>query len=133
MHYNGYRDLRVYQLAYKLAKEIFEETKRFPSEEKFSLTDQIRKSSRSIPANIAEAWKKRRYSKLFVSKLIDCAGESGETEVWLDFAKDAKYLSIEKFEYFSQSYDEVGRMLYSMIDKPEKFCSQKKQIKNNAV
>jgi four helix bundle protein len=65
-----------------------------------------------------------------VSKLIDCAGEAGETEVWLDFAKDAKYLSIERYAYFSKSYDEVNRMLYSMIDKPEKFCLQKNNIKN---
>jgi four helix bundle protein len=130
MQYNGYKDLKVYQLAYKLAMEIFKETKGFPPEEKFSLSDQIRRSSRSIPANIAEAWKKRKYSKLFVSKLIDCAGEAGETEVWLDFAKDAKYLSIERYAYFSKSYDEVNRMLYSMIDKPEKFCLQKNNIKN---
>ncbi|NOZ68749.1 MAG: four helix bundle protein [Deferribacteres bacterium] len=125
MQYNGYRDLKVYRLAYKLAVAIFEETKGFPPEEKFSLTDQIRRSSRSIPANIAEAWKKRRYPKLFVSKLIDCAGEAGETEVWLDFAKDAKYLSVEKYTFFTNSYDEVNRMLCSMIDKPEKFCTQK--------
>ncbi len=122
MQYKGYRDLKVYQLAYRLAMEIFKETKVFPSEEKFSLTDQIRRASRSIPANIAEAWKKRMYQKMFVSKLIDCAGESGETEVWLDFAKDCGYFSIEKHKYFSDGYDEVNRMLYSMVDKPEKFC-----------
>ena len=124
MKYNGYKDLKVYQLAYKLAIEIFEATKQFPPEERYSLTDQMRRSSRSIPANIAEAWKKRRYSKLFASKLIDCAGEAGETEVWLDFAKDAGYISTEKYFYFTESYDEVNRMLFSMIDKPEKFCPQ---------
>lgn len=124
MKYNGYRDLKVYMLAYKLAREIFEETKRFPADEKFSLSDQIRRSSRSIPANIAEAWKKRRYPKLFISKLIDCAGEAGETEVWLDFARDAKYVSAEKYIYFTSNYDEINRMLYGMIDKPEKFCTQ---------
>ena len=100
MQYKGYRDLKVYQLAYRLATEIFNETKRFPSDEKYSLTDQIRRSSRSIPANIAEAWKKRIYSKMFVSKLIDCAGEAGETEVWLEIAKDAGYLVIDKYNYF---------------------------------
>lgn len=125
MQYNGYRDLKVYQLAYKLAMEIFEETKGFPIEEKYSLTDQIRRSSRSIPTNIAEAWKKRRYPKMFVSKTTDAAGEAGETEVWLDFAKDTRYLSVERYAYFTNSYDEVNRMLYSMIDKPEKFCTQK--------
>jgi len=122
MQYKGYRDLKVYQLAYRLAMEIFKETKAFPSDEKFSLIDQIRRASRSIPANIAEAWKKRIYPKMFVSKLIDCAGESGETEVWLDFAKDAGYLAVEKHKYFTNGYDEVNRMLYSMVDKPEKFC-----------
>jgi four helix bundle protein len=122
MQYKGYRDLKVYQLAYRLATEIFNETKRFPSDERYSLTDQIRRSSRSIPANIAEAWKKRIYSKMFVNKIIDCAGEAGETEVWLEIAKDAGYLVIDKYNYFIAAYDEVNRMLYSMIDKPDKFC-----------
>jgi len=122
--YSGYKDLKVYQRSYTLAMDIFYETKTFPVEEKYSLTDQIRRSSRSIPANIAEAWKKRRYSKMFVSKIIDCAGEAGETEVWLDFAKDARYLSLERHAFFMSSYDEINRMLYSMINKPEKFCIQ---------
>jgi four helix bundle protein len=122
MKYNGYKDLRVFQLAYKLAMDIFEITKTFPKEEKYSLVDQIRKSSRSIPANIAEAWKKRLYPKMFVSKIIDAAGEAGETEVWLAFSKDAGYLSLEKYENHLAGYDEVNRMLYGMIDKPEKFC-----------
>lgn len=124
MQYKGYRDLKVYQLAYKLSMEIFEETKGFPIEEKYSLTDQIRRATRSIPANIAEAWKKRVYSKMFVSKLIDCAGEGGEVEVWLEIAKDTGYLPIDKYNYFNNGYDEVNRMLYSMIDKPEKFCKR---------
>lgn len=121
MQYNGFRDLKVYQLAYRLAMEIFVETKKFPTEEKYSLSDQIRRSSRSIPANIAEAWKKRIYVKMFVSKLIDCAGETGETEVWLEFAKDSGYLTTDKYSYFINAYDEVNRMLYGMIAKPEKF------------
>lgn len=121
MQYRGYRDLKVYQLAYKLAMEIFEETKRYPIEEKYSLTDQIRRSSRSIPANIAEGWKKRRYQKMFVSKMIDAAGEAGETEVWLDFSKDCGYLNEEKYQDLINGYDEVNRMLYGMIDKSEKF------------
>jgi four helix bundle protein len=86
--YKGYRDLKVYQLAYKLAMEIFEISKTFPREEKYSLTDQIRRSSRSVPANVAEAWKKRRYPKMFISKIIDAAGEAGEIEVWLHFSLD---------------------------------------------
>lgn len=127
MQYSGYRDLKVYKHAYRLAMEIFEETKGFPNEERYSLTDQIRRSSRSIPANIAEAWKKRMYVKMFVSKLIDCAGEAGETEVWLDIAKDSGYLSIERHAYFSNGYDEVNRMLFGMIDKSEKFCKNYKE------
>ena len=86
MKYNGYKDLKVFQLAYKLAMDFFKITKAFPREEKYSIIDQIRRSSRSIPSNIAEAWKKRLYPKMFVSKLIDAAGESGETEVWINIA-----------------------------------------------
>ena len=123
MNYRGYKDLKVYQLAYKLAMEIFEITKSFPKEERYSLTDQIRRSSRSVAANIAEAWKKRVYPKMFVSKIIDAAGEAGETEVWLDIAKDAEYLSIGKHKELSEGYDEVNRMLYGMFEKPEKFCT----------
>ena len=126
MNYRGYRDLKVYQLAYKLAMEIFEITKYFPKEERYSLTDQIRRSSRSVPGNIAEAWKKRTYPKMFVSKIIDAAGEAGETEVWLDISKDAEYLSTGKYKELSVGYDEVNRMLYGMVEKPEKFCFTKK-------
>ena len=123
MGYKGYRDLKVFKLSYKLAMEIFEITKSFPKEEKYSLTDQIRRSSRGVPANIAEAWKKRQYPKMFVSKIIDAAGEAGETEVWLDVSKDAGYLSIEKYENLISGYDEVNRMLYGMINKPDSFCT----------
>jgi len=122
MKYRGYKDLKVYQLSYQLALQIHELTKRFPAEEKFSLVDQIRRSSRSVPANIAEAWKKRRYQKAFVSKLIDCSGESGETEVWLDFSKDLGYLDEASYNELVAGYDEVNKMLNSMIDRPDKFC-----------
>ena len=115
--YRGYRDLKVYQLAL----DIFEITKHFPGEEKYSLTDQIRRSSRSIPANLAEAWKKRRYEKAFVSKLVDCASEAGETEVWLNFAKDFGYLREDRYRELIDKYDEINRMLYGMIDKAYKF------------
>jgi four helix bundle protein len=120
--YRGYRDLKVYTLAYQLALDIHEVTKRYPGEEKYSLTDQVRRSSRSVPANLAEAWKKRRYEKAFISKLIDCAGEAGETEVWLDFSKDFGYISIDQYEKFMKDYHEVNRMLYGMIDKADRFC-----------
>ena len=120
--YSGYRDLKVFPLAYQLALDIHEITKRYPKEEKYSLTDQIRRSSRSVPANLAEAWKKRRYEKAFVSKLIDCAGEAGETEVWLDFSKDFEYIKENQYQQLIQKYDEVNRMLYGMINKSDKFC-----------
>jgi len=119
--YRGYRDLRVFQLAYQLAMDIFEVTKLFPREEKYALTDQIRRSSRSIPANLAEAWKKRRYEKAFVSKLVDCAGEAGETEVWLNFSKDFGYLGEDRYQELMDKYDEINRMLYGMADKAYKF------------
>jgi four helix bundle protein len=120
--YRGYRDLKVYQLSYKLALEIHEITKRFPREEKYSLTDQVRRSSRSVPTNIAEAWKKRRYQKMFVSKIVDAAGEAGETEVWLDFARDFGYLDDSKHRDLMTRYEEVDKMLYGMIDKADKFA-----------
>ena len=121
-NYRGYRDLKVYQMSYQLAVDIHELTKTFPKEEKYSLTDQIRRSSRSVPANLSEAWKKRIYKKAFISKLIDCAGEAGETEVWLDFSKDFGYLDETKYHELIKRYDEVNRMLYGMIDKADKFC-----------
>ena len=120
--YRGYRDLKVYQMAYQIALDIHQVTKTFPKEEKYSLTGQIRRSSRSVPTNLAEAWKKRRYEKAFISKLIDCAGEAGETEVWLDFSKDFGYLRDDQYQQLMQRYDEVNRMLYGMIDKADKFC-----------
>jgi four helix bundle protein len=122
--YRGFRDLKVYQLAYKLALEIFELTKSFPKEEKYSLTDQIRRSSRSVPSNIAEAWYKRRYPKSFISKLIDSAGEAGETQVWLDFSTDLGYLVKEKHDELVEKYNEICKMLSGMINKPEKFYNQ---------
>ena len=120
--YHGFRDLKVYQLSYRLALEIFELTKLFPKEEKYSLVDQIRRSSRSVCANLAEAWYKRRYPKSFVSKLIDCAGETGETEVWVDLSFDHHYINEDSRNKLLEKYSEVGKMLNSMINQPEKFC-----------
>ena len=122
--YRGYRDLNVYRLAYQLALNIHDITKDFPKEEKYALVDQIRRSSRSVAANLAEAWKKRRYKKAFISKIIDCAGEAGETEVWLDFSKDFQYISEEQHVELMQKYDEVSRMLTGMIEKADKFCKK---------
>ena len=120
--YRGYKDLKVYQLSYELALEIHELTKTFPKGEKYALVDQIRRSSRSVPTNLAEAWKKRRYKKAFISKVIDSSGEAGETEVWLHFSLDFGYLDQGKHSEMIDRYDEVGKMLQGMIDKADKFC-----------
>ena len=117
----GHRDLKVYQLAYKLAMDIFKASKSFPKEEKFALTDQIRRSSRSIAANIAEGFRKRQYPKMFVSKLADADGETAETQVWLDFARDCEYMSPELQTELTKGYEEVGKMLGAMMSMPEKF------------
>ena len=117
----GHRDLKVYQLAYKLAMEIFHETKTFPKDERYSLTDQIRRSSRSVAANIAEGFRKRQYQKMFLSKLTDTDGEATETQVWLDFARDCEYLAPKRQAELQKGYEEVGRMLGKMISMPEKF------------
>ncbi len=118
----GHRDLRVYQLAYRLAMAIFNETKQFPRDERYALIDQIRRSSRSVAANIAEGYRKRLYPKMFVSKLADADGEATETQVWIDFAYDCGYISEQQHQQFIASYEEIGRLLGSMIAAPEKFC-----------
>jgi four helix bundle protein len=117
----GFRDLRVYQLAYRLAMRIFDETKAFPHDERNSMTSQIRRSSRSVVANLAEGYRKRQYPNMFVSKLADCDAEATETQVWLDFARDCGYLSEERHKEVASGYDELGRMLSSMIKDPKKF------------
>jgi four helix bundle protein len=118
---NGFRDLKVYQKAYKLAMEIFNLTKNFPFEERFSLTDQIRRSSRSVPANIAEGYRKRQYPNAFSNKMSDSDAEATETQVWLDFSRDCGYISKEECERLRLEYEEIGRMLGNMIAHPEKF------------
>jgi four helix bundle protein len=117
----GHKDLKVYQLAYKSAMEIFNESKAFPIEERYSLTDQIRRSSRSVATNIAEAFRKRRYRNMFVNKLSDSDAEATETQVWLDFSLDCGYLSRESYEKLVKGYEEIGKMLGSMMSTPEKF------------
>src|SRR5207245_4305314 len=119
----GHRDLKVYQLAYKLAMEIFFLSKAFPREEVYSLTDQIRRSSRSVAANIAEGFRKRRYPNMLVSKLTDCDGEATETQVWIDFAFDCAYLSRENRERLITGYEEVGKTLSGMLANPASFTS----------
>ena len=117
----GFRDLRVYQLAFELAMEIFRLSKSFPQEERFSLTDQIRRFSRSVAANIAEGYRKKQYQKMFVSKMADADGEATETQVWIDFATDCDYFSPSNQARLKSGYEEVGRMLGGMIAHPEKF------------
>ena len=118
----SFKDLIVYQKAYKLAMEIFEISKSFPKEEKYSLTDQMRRSSRSVTSCIAESWAKRRYEKAFVNKLTDSLGEENETEVWLDYSKDCNYIQKEIHESLLCEYDEVRKMLISMINNSDKWC-----------
>jgi four helix bundle protein len=117
----GYRDLKIYQLAYKLAMELFNESKSFPREERYSLTDQIRRSSRSVAANVAEGFRKRRYPNMFVSKMADADSEAAETQVWLDFACDCGYMSQKRHDELISGYEDVGKMLGGMIAAPEKF------------
>jgi four helix bundle protein len=122
MELQGFRDLIVYKKSYNLALEIFEMTKVFPKEEKFSLTDQIRRSSRSIPANIAESWAKRIYTKAFVNKISDALGEEYETEVWLNMSYDLQYINSDKHNQILSGYNEIRKMLISILNSPEKFC-----------
>ena len=119
---NSFKDLIVYQKAFKLAMEIFEISKTFPKDEKYSLTDQIRRSSRSISTNIAEAWAKKIYIKHFVSKLSDSLGEEYETEVWIEYSLHCNYIDQKTYQKFNSDYDEVRKMLISMMNNPEKFC-----------
>ena len=120
----SFRDLVVYQKAASVAKAVFEFTKTFPKEEMYSLTDQMRRSSRSIGAQIAEAWAKRRYEKHFVSKLTDADAEQQETQHWIDSAEDWAYRDKEQAGKSNADLYEIGRMLNSMINKADQFCSQ---------
>lgn len=118
---NGHKSLRVYQLAYELSMEIFRLTKTFPQEERFSLIDQIRRSSRAVSANIAEGYRKRQYPKMFVNKMSDADGEVAETETWLDYSLDCGYINPATHESIHSRYEAVGGMLGNMIRNPEKF------------
>ncbi len=116
-----YKDLISYKKAYELAMKIFQLSKNFPQEEKFSLTNQIRRSSRSVCTNLAEAYKRRRYKDYFISKLNDSETENTETEVWLDFALDCNYISKENHLQMTLLNTEVGKLLWYMIQHPDKF------------
>jgi four helix bundle protein len=115
------KDLTVYKKAYDLAVRIFYLSKRFPAEERYALTGQIRRSSRAVCMNLREAWAKRRYVAHFVSKLTDCDGENSETDTSLDFAKDSGYLPVREHQELVAQCEEVGKMLGSMIQNPDPF------------
>lgn len=119
----SFRDLEVYKISRQLSGEIFELSKKFPKEETYSLTDQVRRSSRSVGAQIAEAWAKRKYEKHFVSKLTDADGEQLETQHWIETALDCSYISSEVANNLLIKYSSVGKMLNSMIAKAESFCN----------
>jgi len=116
-----FKDLTVYKKAFELAMQIFEVSKSFPKEEKFSLTDQVRRSSRSVCSSIAEAYRKRRYEAHFISKTSDADMENSETQVWLEFAFECKYIDKTTFEDLINRYREIGRMLNHMIENPESY------------
>ncbi|HEY1023530.1 MAG TPA: four helix bundle protein [Sphingobacteriaceae bacterium] len=115
------KDLLADQKAFKLAMEIFELSKSFPREETYSLTDQIRRSSRSVCANLAEAYRKRRYPNHFISKVSDADTENGETQTWLEFALACKYITQEKHHQLFNQSEEVARLLVYMMNNPDKF------------
>jgi four helix bundle protein len=123
----SYRDLRVYQNAMEAAMEIFEITKGFPPEEKYSMVDQMRRSSRSVCSNIAEAWRKRRYRAAFIAKLSDAEGEACETQVWLEFAVRCKYLDASFAEKLTDTYEQIIGQLVKMIEDPDKWLIRKKE------
>jgi four helix bundle protein len=116
-----FKKLIAYQKSFDLAMSIFEVSKSFPKEETYSLTDQIRRSSRSVPANIAESYRKRKYPKHFISKLTDADGENSETNTWLDFALACNYINKDEYIKFVSETTEIGKLINYMINNPGKF------------
>lgn len=116
-----FKELLAYKKSFELAIEIFDLSKTFPKEEKYSLTDQIRRSSRSVSANIAESYRKRRYVNHFISKLTDSDAENSETFVWLEFSLQCKYINQETFEILNKKSIEIGKLINYMINNPNKF------------
>ncbi len=119
---NSVRDLEIYKLAFKTAMDIFEISKKFPKEEIYSLTDQIRRSSRSVCSNLAEGWRKRKYKAVFVNKLSDSAQEAAETQTWLEFALACCYIDKKKFKEIDDKYEHIFAMLINMERKVDTFC-----------
>lgn len=121
MSYKKINETKVYKLSFQLAMNIFEITKKFPREEMFSLTDQIRRSSRSVCSSLAEAHRKRLYPAHFVSKISDADMENAETQTWLEFALNCKYITEDAYQSLLNLSEEVGRLLSHMINNPEKY------------
>ncbi|QSW87818.1 four helix bundle protein [Flavobacterium endoglycinae] len=121
-----FKDLLAYKKSFELAMDIFEISKTFPKEETYSLTDQIRRSSRSVTANIAESYRKRRYINHFISKLTDSDAENSETNTWLEFSLKCKYINQELFDHLNKKSIEVGKLINYMINNPSKFGCQTK-------
>ena len=124
IYVKSFRDLEVYKLAREVAKEIFILSKGFPVEEKYSLTDQIRRSSRSVGAQIAEAWGKRKYEMHFISKLTDADSEQLETQHWIEVSEECNCINSETSKNLLQKSESIGKMLQSMIDKSYTFCKK---------
>jgi len=118
---DSYRDLRVYENSISAAMEIFNISKNFPREEQYSLVDQVRRSSRSVSANLAEAWRKRRYKKAFLAKLNDCESEAAETRVWLEFANRCGFIDREKLLELDDNYEHILRQISRMIKDNQKW------------
>jgi len=117
-----FRDLEVYQIAFNSAMKIYNLTKQFPADEKYSLTDQIRRSSRSVCSNLAEGWRKRKYQAVFVNKLTDSMQEASETQTWLEFSKACYYINNDIFDELDSEYEKIIKMLNSMEINADKFC-----------
>ncbi len=122
---NSVRELKVYRLAFETAMEIFEISKTFPKEEKYSLIDQIRRSSRSVCTNLSEGWRKRRYRAVFINKLSDAAQEAAETQTWLEFCLSCHYVSQDFFERLDERYEHIFAMLITMEKKADSFCNHR--------
>lgn len=118
-------ELEVYKRAYKLSMDIFLESKKWPQDERYSLIDQVRRSSRSVCANLREAWAKRRYEMHFISKITDCDAENSETDTWLDYAHNCGYLSDEQHRAFKAETIQIGMMIGAMLKTPESFLLRK--------
>src|SRR5688572_14250388 len=125
----SFRELHVYQLAKTEAKRIFLLTKNFPPEERYSLTDQIRRSSRAVNAMIAESWARRRYPAAFVNKLNEALGEAMETQAWLDHSLECEYIAFEQHEELDKAWQHIGAMLNKMIQQSDDFCRTAKVLK----